>query len=250
MLRAICTVLVMSEENVSQHLCHDAATSDICWGKAATHGVTEVVENPPEHGWLPSRFPAVVWDVVRLGEGSILHPVYSSRGACCLNGMEKHEATPPALPPQWPCHQKSKLHLRKIKLQVELAESRHRAPNNTSASVRELRHTGSRRQCSSLNLWTVFEACCKTLPVVNRNYTEDFATLGLRGLSKGLRNHNRYFRANSLTCSKWLAFALRWQSTEVKPATRFPGPCLMRSGRLTTCCHMRHSCHSQRTVYP
>lgn len=49
-----------------------------------------------------------------------------------------------------------------------------------------------------------------------RNYTKALATLRLTRLLKELRNHNQYFRANSLICSKWLAFALHWQSKEGK----------------------------------
>lgn len=42
------------------------------------------------------------------------------------------------------------------------------------------------------------------------------ATLRLIRLLKELRNHNQYFRANSLICSKWFAFALHRHSKEGK----------------------------------
>lgn len=125
-------------------------------------------------------------------------------------GWDKHKAISPALPPQWVFHQESKLHLRKRRQQPEITELHHWAPDNVSPS---LQRTSTVQLAQPVN---GTRGMLQTIICSYRNYTKALATLRLTRLLKELRNHNQYFRANSLICSKWLAFALHWQSKEGK----------------------------------
>lgn len=95
-----------------------------------------------------------------------------------------------------------------------MTELHRQAPNCVSTSLREdldiLAPENNEVSVTCNDISGILQriSCCY------RNYTEAFATLGLIRLLKGLTNHNQYFRANSLTCSKGLDFALHRQSKE------------------------------------
>lgn len=131
-------------------------------------------------------------------------------------GWEKDKAISPALPPQWACRQESKLHLRKRRQQPGIAELHHWAPDNVSPS---LQRTLTVQLAQPVNgtrgmLWTIWYLIVNYLFL--QKLAKALATLRLIRLLKELRNHNQYFRANSLIRSKWLAFALHWQNKEGK----------------------------------